>query len=353
MTKVAPQIVHESEAQRQYVRLKLPSMVAMEGHTYTVRDLSTGGLAIRGIEKPLKKGERLSFTLQLPFERFSLDVALTAEVQHYDKKLQTAGCRFVNLDAAQISILNHIVRSYIGGDIVESAEILHVVARNGFVTMRRADEPPARSGTDKIRQYATYAFITLLAVSAAWFVLSRTAQQIFTLTTPHGVIAGDRFDIAAPAAGIFESALPAGSASVTKGATLGFLKPAMAPAGMDISVKSPCDCFITKQHIAPGQYAGEGTVLFTLVPQAGSTRVEALIPQESAHKIRLERFARVTIAGSGETIDGTVTDIRTSDAFIPGAPGSAPLPTAIVIITPDNPIRPDLIGRPAFIDIGL
>lgn len=353
MTKTAPQIVHESEAQRQYVRLRMPSMIAMDGQTYTVRDLSTGGLAIRGIEKTLKKGDRLSFTLQLPFERFSLDVALTAEVQHYDKKLQTAGCRFVDLDAAQISILNHIVRSYIGGDIVESADILQVVARNGFVTLRKADAPPERSGTDRIRQYALYTFFTLLAATLAWFLLSATAKQVFTLSTPHGVVAGERFEIAAPSSGIFESALPDGRATVAKGATLGTLKSAMAPSGMAVAVKSPCDCFITRRTITPGQYAAEGAALFTLVPQSGSTRVEALIPQDSAHKIRLEHAARITIAGSGEEIDGIVSDIRTSDVQIPGAPGTAPSPAVTVIITPDTAIKADLIGRPALVEIGL
>lgn len=353
MNKPSPQIVHESEAQRQYVRLRLPSMVAIDGQTYTVRDLSTGGLAIRGIEKPLKKGDRLSLSLQLPFERFSLDVALTAEVQHYDKKLATAGCRFVDLDAAQISILNHIVRAYIGGDIVESSDILHVVARNGFVTMRKPDAPPDRSTGGKLRDYGLYGALTLVAAALAWFLLSSAAHQIFTLSTPHGTIAGDTFTVAAPASGVFESAITAGRAAVAKGATIGVMKPAIAPSGMGVAVKSPCDCFIATRAVPPGQYAAEGVALLTLVPQDGSTRIEAMIPQENVHKIRLGRPVTATVAGSGDEIPATVTDIRTSDVFLPGAPGAAPSPAALLVITPDAPIKADLIGRPVFIDIRL
>lgn len=353
MVSQNPQFVHESEAQRQYIRLRLPSMVDIDGASYTVRDLSTGGLGIRGIEKPPKKGERLHLTLQLPFERFSLDISLTAEVQYHDKALQLTGCRFVDLDAAQVSILNHIVRAYIGGDIVDGSDILHVVARNGFVTMRRPDAPPERTLAARMRDYSLYGILTLTAAALAWFLLSSAAQQIFTLSTPHGVIAGDTMTIAAPASGVFETTFPESHRAVARGAVIGTIKSALSPTGTDVSITSPCDCFIAARAITAGQYAAEGTTLFTLVPQTGTTRVEAMIPQEQAHKIRMGRDVRIAIAGGGDAIAGTITDIRAGGGFLPGAPGAAPSPAATLTITTERPVKADLIGRPVFVTIRL
>src|SRR5688572_1915779 len=113
MTQTNQQIVHESETQRQFIRLQMPAQVDTNGQRYSVNDLSAGGCAIRDINESLKRGDRLNLKLILPFSDFALDVALEAQVQHYDSNLKVAGCSFINLNAGQVSILSHVMKSFI------------------------------------------------------------------------------------------------------------------------------------------------------------------------------------------------------------------------------------------------
>lgn len=350
MIRYAPQIVHESETQRQYVRLRMPSMVEINGKTHPVRDLSSGGVAIRDIAQPLRNGSRLSLKLVLPFERFALDIMLMAEVQHYDKKMQIAGCRFVNLDAAQISLLNHVVRAYIGGDIVDSNDILNVVAKNGFVNLRRADAPPEQDTKQKIKSSLAYAALGLIAVALAMLIITNIRDGMLTLRTPHGHVAGERFTIAAPTGGIFTSVLPEGTKRIARDEMIGTITPAGALSGYRVT--SPCDCQITGHTAPSGQYVAAGHTLYTLLPRQGASHVSALIPVEQAHRIRLGIAAVMTVAGNRETINGTVTDIRTTGKTIPGAPGTSPLPAAEITITPaGRKLKTDLIGRPVMVEL--
>ena len=66
----AQQIVHESETQRQFIRLQLPAVAVIDGERFTVKDLSSGGMALHDMPKSMKNREVLNLTLVLPFCRF-------------------------------------------------------------------------------------------------------------------------------------------------------------------------------------------------------------------------------------------------------------------------------------------
>lgn len=350
MTIVAPSITHESETQRQFVRLKMPCMVEIDAQRFSVKDLSSGGVAIRDIEAGFKKGDRLSLKLIMPFEKFSLDVVLHAQVQHVDKKLHMIGCRFIDLDATQISILNHIVRAYISGDIVGGNDILNVVARNNFVKVRQHAGNEDRAPLDKIKNYAIYGGLSVLAVLFSYFIISTIVDRLYTLETPYGVIDVTHYDVAAPASGIFKSALPAEVSSVAKGALVGIIAPALSD--QTVNVYSPCDCFVTARTVLAGQYAAEGTPLLTLTPQKSDVTVLALIPAQQALGVRMDTTATLKISGNGKTVRGHVSDIQASDKTILDST-STPTATQSIRIIPDEPLPPDMAGRPVFVEIDL
>jgi hypothetical protein len=122
MNAQAPKIVHESEAQRQFIRLKLPARATLGGIQYQVNDLSAGGLSLLSVQTPPKAGEKFPLELTLPFQDYSMDVQLEAEVEHYDADQKMLGCRFVNLNASQLSVLNHVLRAFIAGDVVAAGD---------------------------------------------------------------------------------------------------------------------------------------------------------------------------------------------------------------------------------------
>lgn len=57
--KVPAEVVHESEAQRQHLRVQIPARVKVEGWSYPVADLSAGGMKIRDMDKIFQDGRSL------------------------------------------------------------------------------------------------------------------------------------------------------------------------------------------------------------------------------------------------------------------------------------------------------
>src|SRR5688572_30040357 len=122
-------IVHESEAQRQHVRLPFPAKAEINGTIYATKNMSPGGVSIENITGDFRAGKEIPLTLKIPFDNFSLDIHVQAEILHYDAQQRTLGCRFVNLDANHVSLFNHILRAFLAGDAVASGDIINIVTR--------------------------------------------------------------------------------------------------------------------------------------------------------------------------------------------------------------------------------
>ena len=362
MTQAAPQIVHESETQRQFIRLQLPAMADIQGKRYSLKDLSSGGVAIRDIGQNLKRGDMLPMDLILPFQDFSLDVSLNAEVQYYDKKLNVAGCRFVNLNAGQVSILSHVVKAYISGDIVGGPDILNVVARDNFVSVRQHKSQQDVSTLDKIRHYITYGVIGLVALGLAAFIFLNVFERAFILTSPNGVVRTESFEISSAAPGVFSMALPEGVMAVEKGQVIGRIETNLtgqAPADSAdtaapaLQIKSPCDCFIAETYAANGQYRAQGMPLMRLIPQKGNITITTLVPMQDSHKIKIGSMVVMTVAGTGQEISGTVSDIRASDKPVVPDGMNTSVAASLITIKPDTAISLDHIGRPVLVEFHL
>src|SRR4051812_13042787 len=112
----APQVVHESETQRQHVRLPLPARAEIEGKDHEIKDLSSGGVAVRDVAGTYARGQRLPLRLKLPFGSFSMDINVESEVQHFNAKDKVVGCLFINLSADHIALLNYVLKAFIAGD---------------------------------------------------------------------------------------------------------------------------------------------------------------------------------------------------------------------------------------------
>lgn len=343
------QIVHESETQRQFVRLQLPAMVHIGDKRFTVKDLSSGGLAIRDVENNINKGDSLDLTLILPFADFALDIDLKAEIQYVDKKINVAGCRFTNLNTNQISILNHVLKAFMAGDIVDGNDLLNVVARDNFVNVRQHPGNDERTSLDKIKQYSIYGLITLAILALSFFIVSNIMERLFIIKSPQGQVQAQIVEIKNPASGIFETTLRDGTASVAKRQIIAKIKTGMPGNITYVPVISPCDCFITKQHILDGEYQPQDTALFDLIPTENNITIAVKIGIQDARRLQIGSQAIIQISGSSDTVKGKISDISVNDT--PLLPGEEP--TALVTLQPDQKLSHDFIGRPAFAEFRL
>lgn len=348
------QIVHESETQRQFIRLKMPAQSEIDGMRYTAKDLSSGGMAIAGFEKMPRKSSRHDIKLILPFFDFSLDIDLTAEVVHTDKKTQSAGFRFVDMNANQLSILNHILSAFISGDIVSGNSILNVASRDNFVKVRHHSNENEPTPAQVIKKYTLYSLFVLLTFGFSFFIINNILNRLTVISTAQAYVSAPKTSVQARTSGLFKTSLTQGSALVKKGQIIGGITiPTMTENGIStnnvIPVLSPCDCFIDSKNVDENAYVIEGNTLFTLIPQKTEIYVSALISMEEAARLKAGTRAKIHIAVSGVDVKGTVSEIEvTENSDLTGLALQSR-----VTIKPETSLSHDEINRPAFIEFYL
>ncbi len=348
------QIVHESETQRQFIRLQLPAQAEIAGKRYNIKDLSSGGLAIIDLADLPKKGDTLDFKLILPFADFSLDVDVEAEILYTDKKENVSGCRFINLNQNQVSILNHVIKSFIAGDIVDSNNILNVVSRDNFVNVRKHKNTDSPAGN--LGQVIAYALISLITLALAFFIISNVIERMLIVKTSNANVVAQTVNINTPAAGTFKAALPFEAASVKQGELIGLIETRNSITSSEgvlttqmVEVISPCDCFIADTYMLENQYGAENSPLFKLIPKLNNINVNAKVNVEDITKLQIGTTALMSIAGSKDAVKGVVTKITANkDAPVIGSE-----PFGIVTVKPEENLSSDLIDRPAFVEFKL
>ncbi len=344
------QITHESETQRQFVRLQLPATADINGNRFTVKDLSSGGMAIRDIDNAASKGDILDLTLILPFADFSLDIDIKAEIQHVDKKTNIAGSRFIDLNSNQVSILNHVIKSFMAGDIVGANDLLNVVSRENFVNVRKHSANESNSLSDKIKKYGVYGFVIVATLLLASFIVGNIMEKLFIVKTPHGYVQANTISILNPYSGNYQTALAVGAISVKKGQVIGTIQTSQPDGTITANnIVSPCDCFIKSRSVLEGEYKPKNAPLFTLLPQESDITINAKVRVEDIHRLDIGTKAVAIVSGVNDSYKGTITDIITNQT--PVIAGQEAM--ALVIIQPDQKIKNDLVDRPAFVEFHL
>ena len=137
MSKANIKVVHESEAQRQHVRVKISASATIDGKTYAVEDLSVGGMRLRDAEAVLTAGQDFECVLRFPFEGFALQIDVECMVEHSQDEASMLGCVFTTLEASQRSLLNLVIQSHLSGAVVSEDNILQIAGRDNFVKFRK------------------------------------------------------------------------------------------------------------------------------------------------------------------------------------------------------------------------
>lgn len=346
----ASQIVHESEAQRQHVRLPLPARAIIKGQEYDVRDLSPAGMGIRGITGAYERGTILAVTLRLPFGTFTLDLSLQGEVQHYNEAEKLLGCHFTNLTTDQLALINHVLKAFLAGDVVASGDLLNVASRDSFVKTRRQNGPAvagAAPGFDIRRQIPGLAIMGVLGLIAAYVIGGNLYESAFVLKSTDAYVSTRLVTVDAPAEGTFKLALPVDTALVEAGQVIGTVTArdeTLPPA----QIVSPCHCQISRIQANDGEYVAAGAPVVSLASADLKPVITATIEPVSASRIKSDSKAIITIAGTQRKFSGRVTGMTSGLASqTPNASlGFVPAPV-FVTITTDQPLPADLANIPA------
>lgn len=365
-TAVNANVVHESEAQRQHARVKIPAKLRLlngqpNAPLVRVEDLSAGGLSfVAPSNLRPGVGEVIKGRLQFLIDNLGLAMDVDLQVRTIDSSTGRVGCQFQNLESQDISTLRHLITSHLSGDLISMGEVLATLQRDNFTKARKSkDGGSGLSAFGRLRAVTFSVGIFAVGVIAFGFVAKSVYGMYFVSHSTSGLVSVPSLDVTMPREGTVTS-LVTPNGNVAKGAPLatfntsmldmlkGNLDPdEMQPAKIEElfgrqlagTMTSPCDCVVAKQLVADGQYASKGQVIFQMVPRNVAANVDARFAYRQFADV--QPGARVTFQVAGEDGDHS-GKIVSATALSP-----ADLSSDIrVQIQPDEAINSSLAGRP-------
>ncbi|MDF3934588.1 HlyD family efflux transporter periplasmic adaptor subunit [Pseudomonas citronellolis] len=361
-------VVHESEAQRQHARIKLPALLrlndARPGQAdYRLLDLSAGGFAITDSDKTLKAGDLRKG--QLLFRIDSMDLALDVEFQVRSVgAAHRVGCQLQNLQPRETAVLRQLITAHLAGELVSVGDILSVVQRDNFTRARGTAGAGNLDLPARLRSGALTLAIFAVGVVAFAYALNQIYNQYLVTHASSGVVSLPGQQISMPRDGTVQSLVKVG-ADVGKGAPiatfsgtmLDLLKSSLSDAQLTPenierllgqrlqgTLTSPCDCRVIEQRVADGQYANKGEVIFTLAPRNTAAAIEARFDFRHAAELAPGAPVRFQVVGANQVYDGHV---------LRSAPLDGDLSTEVrVQIQPDQPLNSEMAGRPVQVSVG-
>jgi alginate biosynthesis protein Alg44 len=338
-------IVHESEVQRQHVRLQLPMYVQIGGESFSADDWSNSGVALQWgdaqkkvLGDTLKSGSVISSQLCFAFEGFDLNMPMQLEVRYVDTKKNRVGFRFIDLNTRQTSLLRHVVSAYVAGEVVRAGDLIHIAGRSNFSQPRKI--PSANAGLtpfqrlkNKLRKSLLTTAVALCSTAAFAYVVLGMYERTFVVKTNMAQVSADFSTLASTVTGRVYFQPDLLDKEVKKGQPLLMVQ---TDKGNMVSVDSPCDCIVKKREVENEAMVSRGDVVLRLLSVHSIPFIETRVPAADAVRLAVGKRAVLEFAGHKRYLDGKIIRI-TSDEF--GAP-------ADVLIQPSDTLPVSWVDDP-------
>lgn len=364
-TQVNANVVHESEAQRQHARVKIPAKLRFLGTDRTpmqvnIIDLSAGGLSFNAANQSFKVGDVLKGRLQFVIDNLGLAMDVELLVRNTDRQTGRVGCQFQNLDLQDIATLRHLITSHLSGDIVTLGEVLATLQRDNFTKARKVkDGGSGMSPFGRMKAVVVSAGVFVVGLVAFGFIVKSVYGLYFVTHAQSALVSVPGMNITMPRDGTVQSLikddnLAANGAPIATFSTsmLDVIKGhldenQLQPANIETlfgkqmtgTLTSPCDCVMAEQVVANGQYASKGDVIFKLVPRNSEANIAARFSYRQFGDVLPGTRVNFQVAGEDALRSGKIvssTSLNSDD-----------LSSDIrVQIKPDAPLDSALAGRP-------
>ncbi|MHB9596284.1 PilZ domain-containing protein [Pseudomonas amygdali pv. morsprunorum] len=365
-TAVNANVVHESEAQRQHARIKIPAKLRLlndqpNAPLVRIEDLSAGGLSfVAPSGQKFSEGQIVKGRLQFIIDNLGLAMDVDLQVRSIDNASNRIGCQFQNLEPQDIATLRHLITSHLSGEVVTLGEVLATLQRDNFTKARKVKgKDSGMSAMGRLRAVTFSLGVFIVGLAAFGFIFKTIYGLYFVSHASAGLVTIPSMDVTMPREGTVQS-LVAQNGETAKGAPLATFNTSMLEmlkgslTGEDLqpakieelygkqmsgTMTSPCDCVVARQLVADGQFASKGQVIFQLVPRNAPATVEARFTYRQFNDVKPGTRVSFQIAGEDKLRTGQiVSSTNLSDAD---------LSTDIrVQIKPDESLSSSLAGRP-------
>ncbi|MEG1041397.1 MAG: alginate biosynthesis protein Alg44 [Pseudomonas sp.] len=367
-TAVNVNVVHESEAQRQHARVRIPAKLRYLGSNretldVKVDDLSAGGLSFHA-KHPLKVGEVLRGRLQFTVDKLGLAMDIEFQVRSFDSSSGRTGVQFQNLEPRDIATLRHIITSHLSGELITVGDVLSTLQRDNFTKARKQKDAGAgMSAFGRLRAVTFSLGVFVVGVAAFGFIAKSVYGVYFVSHAQAGVVSVPTTNVTMPRDGTVQSLVEDGG-RVLKGAPLASFSTSMLDMlkghlddqqlepskveelfgkQMSGTLTSPCDCVVSRQLVDDGQYASKGQVIFQLIPRTANPTIEARFSYRQFNDVKPGTQVNFQIAGdeawrTGEIVSSTSLNSEDLSSDIR------------VQIKPQGALPAELVGRPVAVD---
>lgn len=376
-TVVGP-LVHESEAQRQHARVRLPGQLELAATTadgapatlrFPLQDLSAGGVSFKvpAVQLPrFKPGVEARGQVAVSVDGIAITVPIELKVLRSDTGSGLVAAQFQNLSRQEVSALRHLITSFLAGEIVDAGGLLNTLGRNNFTKPRAEPGSAGNPAWGRSRAMLITALVAVLGLSVAAYSVGQVQRWLFVTEADAAKVAGSVFTVSMPREGTFRSLVP-DNGEVAKGApiasfettALDLVRTQLAAADLDGAqlekllsqtvkgtISSPCDCRVQARFAADEQYLTRGEAIFQLTPLQGAPQVLARFDYPKAGRLKLGSEMQFQVSGDGQWRQGKISQIR-----VAGDSDSVDN-DLLVTVTPAQPLPVSLVNRPAKVSLG-
>lgn len=342
--KKSPTVVHESETQRQYVRVQIPARLRVQDEngasvTHKVRDVSMGGCSFNPDGHTYRVGQHLSGAIHLSLEGIGITVPMKLVITRADS--DSCAAEYEELSPNATASLRQLISAYLSGEVVSADDVLHTVSRDNFSAPRKPKNS-VRTAANHSRAFLGTAASFAVGLVALAYVASELYGLLFVTSSSVAVVEGAYYPVSMPREGTFRPLVAEGE-SVEKGAPLATFETPMLEivrnealaanlSGERIeqllentvkgTVTSPCNCLVQRQLIGDGQFVGKGQPVFALIDQDDEPFVVARFGYKRLSDLKPGRAVSVSVAGREQAMAGEIvrvdraTGVASSDAIL-------------------------------------
>lgn len=315
-------VVHEAEAHRQHVRIKLPGRIRLQdregkAQEYDLIDISVGGMALSTGSTVLDPRRTYRAELVLRYDTFTYTVNIRFQPLGNDNG--RTGCVFQDLGPGEADALRAIVTSFLAGDVMALNDMLHVVQRDNTATARRVADGEMTTGVRAVAALGTVA-VLLLGLFAFSYVFSQVYKLLFVTSARSAVVTADTIMLRMPEDGVFTSIVRSTEQRIRKGEPLGTFTEILPPPPPGVSVRrprqvtimSPCDCDLMGLPLGEAGVLQKGDPLYQLRPYDARRWIAATLEPEAARRLAPGDEVRVSVRSLGLHRWGTVMRVESS-----------------------------------------
>ncbi|WP_062264898.1 PilZ domain-containing protein [Endozoicomonas arenosclerae] len=364
-------LVHESEVQRQYPRVRLNGFISIQAGDSQISceliNISSGGVGFKVTDSELEAGATYTARIITAFAGVEYRINTSIVIVHIDSESHLAGAMFDDLGVRERSAIQLIINSYVSGELLEPEDMINGSKRDNFVTPRKKkkSDDPGKLGPKAFFGTAIY---SLAGILACYLVLYQIYDHYLVDRSTTANLSINTVEMTMPRDAVFTSLIPEGETRVAKGQPLASYTVSAMSLINDRAINdpdvienldklisqdftttlfSPCDCLIKEVGALDGTVVNRGKTIFQLIPDHQEVMVMAKFRfQDSAH-LENNKNVVLEVVGENTTINGTISEFKMAQAAL-DAEGTRGVD---VWIKPEEALPIEWVNRPVQVKV--